>query len=91
MPQEMSDELKDRIKQMFEAKQEQEDAKRMADFEEAVKNSTPFVELVRPVFDPAYGCVRHGVVYQKDGEQKVFFKGEIPDDGFVVVLVPYRG
>lgn len=91
MPQEMSDELKARVKEMFKAKQEQEDAQIRANIEDAIKNNTPFVELVRSEYDPFTGMTRHGVVYSKDGEQKVFFKGETPDDGFVVVLIPYRG
>ena len=50
-----------------------------------------FTELVRPVFDPASNKIIQGVVYRKGDEERVLFRGETPEEGFIVVLVPYRG
>jgi hypothetical protein len=50
-----------------------------------------FTQLVRSVFDSASKKIIQGVVYRKGNEERVLFKGETPEDGFTVVLVPYRG
>jgi hypothetical protein len=50
-----------------------------------------FTELVRSVFDPASKKIIQGVVYRRGNEERVLFRGETPEEGFTVVLVPYRG
>ena len=88
MSAEMSDELKNKILIMFKAKQEQDEAQKRIDIEQKIRDSTCLNNLIRSVFDDSLGCIRHGIVYQKDGEEKVFFRGEIPNEGFTPVLVP---
>jgi hypothetical protein len=87
----MNDEMFDRFKAIFKANQEKEEIANRAKYEEEVKNCTSFTQLVRSEYDPALGTIRHGVVYRKGNEERVLFKGETPEEGFTVVLVPYRG
>ena len=55
------------------------------------KDYTSFTQLTRTEYDFGSGQTRIGIVHRKDGEEKVFFRGETPDEGFVPVLIPYRG
>ena len=88
----VNDELKENISATFKAKQIKEEAQKRADFEQKIKRSTSsFSQLIRTEYDHGSRQRRIGIVHRKDGEEKVFFKNDIVENGFIPVLIPYRG